>query len=78
MQYNNTQAYMRGDEVVVMEMDKDPALYRRTASGLIPMEDLNPDLIDRALAYSVWSATAYQERLYRLPQIVVNLDTGIK
>jgi phosphoglycerol transferase MdoB-like AlkP superfamily enzyme len=68
MQYNSTQAYMRGDEVVIMEMDKKPALYRRTASGLVPMESPNPDLIERALAYSVWSATAYQERLYHLPQ----------
>ncbi len=68
MQYNSTQAYMRDNDVVVMEMDKEPALYRRTDSGLAPAEDLDPDLIERALAYSIWSATAYQERLYRLPE----------
>lgn len=66
MQYNKTQAYMRGDQVVVMEMDKEPALYTRTSAGLVPAPEPNPSLINRALAYSVWSATAYQERLYRL------------
>jgi phosphoglycerol transferase MdoB-like AlkP superfamily enzyme len=65
MQYNTAQAYMRGDEVVVMGMDKKPALYHRSASGLTPAESPNPGLIERALAYSVWSATAYQEQLYR-------------
>jgi phosphoglycerol transferase MdoB-like AlkP superfamily enzyme len=67
MQYNTVQAYMRGDEVVVMETDKQPALYHRSASGLAPAVSPNPGLIQRALAYSVWSATAYQEQLYRLP-----------
>lgn len=68
MQYNSTQAYMQGDAVVVMEMDKKPALYTRTASGMEPEDTPNPELIERALAYSVWSATAYQERLYHLSE----------
>ncbi|MBA6413676.1 sulfatase-like hydrolase/transferase [Parahaliea sp. F7430] len=68
MQYNSTQAYMRGDDVVIMELDKKPSLYKRTASGLAPSDQAKPDLIDRALAYSVWSASAYQQRLYRLPK----------
>ncbi|MFT6276634.1 MAG: phosphoglycerol transferase MdoB-like AlkP superfamily enzyme [Halioglobus sp.] len=68
MQYNGTQAYMQGNDVVVMEMDKKPALYLREEQGLIPAVKLDPLLIQRALAYSVWSATAYQERLYHLPE----------
>jgi phosphoglycerol transferase MdoB-like AlkP superfamily enzyme len=68
MQYNSTQAYMQGDQVVIMEMDKDPALYQRTDARLKLAADTNPALIERALAYSVWSATAYQQRLYRLPE----------
>jgi phosphoglycerol transferase MdoB-like AlkP superfamily enzyme len=67
MQYNSTQAFMEGNQVVVMEMGKVPALYQRTDGGLAPAHDTNPKLIDRALAYSVWSATAYQQKLYRLP-----------
>lgn len=73
MQYNSTQAYMRGNDVVVMEMDKAPALYLRTDKGLIPAIKLDPQLIQRALAYTVWSATAYQERLYRLPEKIERL-----
>lgn len=67
MQYNSTQAYMRGDEVVVMEMDKPATMYRRTSAGLVESAVQDPELIRRAVAYSVWSASAYQGRLYRLP-----------
>jgi phosphoglycerol transferase MdoB-like AlkP superfamily enzyme len=67
MQYNSTQAYLQGDRVVIMEMDKAPALYRCAASGLVPATDGDPALMRRALAYSIWSATAYQQRLFRLP-----------
>ena len=67
MQYNGTQAYMQGDEVVVMEAEKKPALYHRSSTGLVPAAEPNTALVQKALAYSVWSATAYQERLYRLP-----------
>ena len=67
MQYNGTQAFMEGNQVVVMEMGKIPALYQRTNEGLAPAHNTNPKLIDRALAYSVWSATAYQQKLYHLP-----------
>ena len=66
MQHNGTQAYMQGDEVVIMEVDKNPTLYRRTPSDLTPGEVPNPALVKRALAYSIWRATAYQERPYRL------------
>jgi phosphoglycerol transferase MdoB-like AlkP superfamily enzyme len=68
MQYNSTQAYMQGDKVVIMEVEKQPALYQRTSAGLVPATVIDANLVERALAYSVWSATAYQQRLYRIPQ----------
>ncbi|MCL4113349.1 UNVERIFIED_CONTAM: hypothetical protein GTU68_027537 [Idotea baltica] len=67
MQYNATQAYMQDEQVVIMEADKSPALYTRTEAGLVPSQNENPALLDRALAYSIWSSTAYNDRLYRLP-----------
>ncbi|WP_207796413.1 LTA synthase family protein [Pseudohalioglobus lutimaris] len=76
MQYNTVQAYMQGDEVIVMEMDKNPAHYHRSVAGLIPAQSPDQDLIDRALAYSVWSANAYQKRLYRLPETGQDPELG--
>lgn len=67
MQYNSTQAYMQGDQVVIMELEKAPALYRRTDDGLVAETSANPALIQRALAYSIWSSEAYTRQLYRLP-----------
>jgi phosphoglycerol transferase MdoB-like AlkP superfamily enzyme len=68
MQYNSAQAYMEGSAVVVMEQGKTPALYNYTPeTGLQIVSVGDGQLIERALAYSVWSATAYQQGLYRLP-----------
>jgi len=67
MQYNSTQAYMREDDVVIMELEKSPAHYRRTEMGLTLAPEQDEALIKRALAYSIWSARAYHDNLYRLP-----------
>jgi len=68
MQYNSAQAYMEGNRVVVMEQGKKPALYDYTPeSGLQLLPEADGYLVKRALAYTVWSATAYQKGLYRLP-----------
>jgi len=68
MQYNSVQAYMQGSKVVVMEQGKPSALYNySTETGLILSQEKDEPLVARALAYTVWSATAYQQGLYRLP-----------
>jgi len=67
MQYNNTQAYMEEDQVVVLEMDKPPTLYQRTNNGLVLSREQNSSLIDCALAHSIWSTTAYNNKLYQIP-----------
>lgn len=66
MQYNSTQAYMQGEKVVVMEMGKKPALYINGTKGLVPASVQDEALIKRALANSIWSSHAYQERLYQI------------
>jgi phosphoglycerol transferase MdoB-like AlkP superfamily enzyme len=68
MQYNSAQAYMQGDEVVVMETGKQPTLYNYTpGKGLSPAEQSNEPLKRRALAHSIWSVLSYREDMYRLP-----------
>lgn len=69
MQYNSTQAYMEGSEVVILEANKPPALYERSESGLERSSISNPKLMERALAFPIWSSTAYQKQLYRLPDL---------
>jgi phosphoglycerol transferase MdoB-like AlkP superfamily enzyme len=67
MQYNGVQAYMQGDRVVIMEMGKVPEVYHYNPE--LGLQRGSPDLAleKRALAYSIWSTTAYSQQLYRLP-----------
>lgn len=67
MQYYNTQGYMEGNKVVVLQKDLPVSLYTYTNGGLIPETNLNPDLIDRAVAHSLWPSLAYEKGLYRWP-----------
>lgn len=67
MQYDKTQAYMQGDQVVVMKLDQPPVLYQRTPNGLTPATENDQNLIDRAVGLATWSSYAYQNQLYRLP-----------
>lgn len=69
MQYNQVQAYRQEDRVVILAPDKPPGLYRYTkTAGLTPLEEMDQDLIDRAHGYAAWSAAAYNQQLYRLPE----------
>ena len=67
MQYDKTQAYMQGDQVVVMKLDHPPVLYQRTPNGLTPAIVNDQKLIDRAVGLATWSSYAYHNQLYRLP-----------
>ena len=64
MQYHKTQAYMQGNNVVIMKLKEDPRVYRRTPSGLKPSPIQHPELIRRALGIATWTTHAYQDRLY--------------
>ena len=66
MQYNATQAYMEGDQVIVMRKDMPVVAYVYQAGALIPAHELDPQLSSRALAHAAWSSMAYQNNLHRL------------
>jgi phosphoglycerol transferase MdoB-like AlkP superfamily enzyme len=68
MQYDKTQAYMQDNHVVVMKLGQEPLLYDRTASGLAPAAEEDPQLINRAAALASWSSYAYQNRVYHLAE----------
>jgi phosphoglycerol transferase MdoB-like AlkP superfamily enzyme len=67
MQFTETQAYMQGDEVLVLRHDLPPAEFTYDGAHLIPQSDCNADLLELALAHGNWSALAYEDKLYRLP-----------
>ena len=68
MQYDKTQAYMQGDQVVIMKLERDPALYVRTPSGLTQSPEQNSDLVQRAVGIATWTTYAYQNRGYGLSE----------
>lgn len=67
MQFSSTQAYMQGDQVLVMQKDMAPRQFTFSDGHLI--DEITPDeaLSRRAAGGSVWSSVAYQKSLYRLP-----------
>ena len=68
MQFNTTQAYMEGDQVIVMQKDQPATEFRYVNQRLVEDGDQDKALIRRAIAHSVWSSLAYQKSLFRLPK----------
>ena len=67
MQFNTTQAYMEGDQVIVMRRDRPVAEFRYENQRLVEVPNQDKALVSRAVAHSVWSSLAYQKSLFRLP-----------
>ena len=68
MQFNTTQAYMEGDQVIVMQRDRPIAEFRYENQRLVEDGQQDKALMRRAIAHSVWSSLAYQKSLFRLPK----------
>ncbi|HHL19016.1 MAG TPA: LTA synthase family protein [Thiothrix sp.] len=67
MQYNEVQAFMRDESVVIMQRDKPPAHYRYSAGKLSPADREDAVSTEEALAHAIWTAWSYKEKKYRLP-----------
>lgn len=68
MQFHSTQGYMQGNQVVIMRPDMKPQVFEYKNNQLLEAKAASLDLIEQALAISLWSSTAIKEKLYRLPQ----------
>lgn len=66
MQYDKNMAYLRGDDVVVLQPEKEPSgfKYDFLAETLVakPQSD---EMKQVALAWALWGSLAYQKGLYR-------------
>jgi phosphoglycerol transferase MdoB-like AlkP superfamily enzyme len=67
MQYNGTQAYMQGNEVVVLQKDMPIRQFDYIDGHLVEHDGNNRALVRRAAAHAAWSSIAYERSLYRLP-----------
>ena len=66
MQFNTTQAYMEGDQVIVLQRDHPVEQFRYVDHRLVAAQGVDEALSKKALAHSVWSSLAYEKSLYRL------------
>ncbi len=66
MQFDQNQAYMKGDHVVILQPDKDPVQFRYdyADSGKPSKEGLDKDLATEAIAHPLWGTMAYNRQLY--------------
>ena len=68
MQYGDYQAYMQNDQVVILQPYGEPQYYRWQNRSLVPTQNHNETLRNRALAYVLWAGMAYEKREYTLPE----------
>ncbi|OPY68975.1 MAG: Lipoteichoic acid synthase 2 [Syntrophorhabdus sp. PtaU1.Bin002] len=67
MQFNNSQAYMVGDQVVIHTPNRPAIQYVFRNDKLEPTQE-QPELIRDALAQALWPIIAYREKQYRLDE----------
>lgn len=78
MQFNGTQAYMEGDQVVVLRKDLPVEQFIFTEGHLVAEDFVDEALAKRAIAHSAWSSMAYEKSLYRLPASAANASRTLQ
>ena len=66
MQFGGSQAYMKGGRVVILGKGKAAREYSYENQKLVPARQQDDAFKDEALAHSIWSINAYDQRLYQL------------
>ena len=67
MQFYSLQAYMEGENVVVLQPDLQPSFHRREAGvGLVGTSPFDRELERKALAYALWGPLMISRQAYRL------------
>jgi phosphoglycerol transferase MdoB-like AlkP superfamily enzyme len=66
MQYNSTQAYMEGDRIALLQKDLPARQFLYQDEHLIEDNHVDPGLIRKALAHSLWSSMAYERSMFHL------------
>lgn len=68
MQYDKNMAYLRGDDVVILQPDRDPSgyIYDFENKKLVHNEQ-SDEMKQAALSWALWGSLAYQKQLYQTP-----------
>lgn len=64
MQFHQNFAYMRGEDVVILQPGKIPHQFQYSPGDSLKASVLQPELVKAALAYPLWGALAYYNGLY--------------
>jgi phosphoglycerol transferase MdoB-like AlkP superfamily enzyme len=75
MQYDDTQAYLVGNDVAVLRRHLPPATFRYDGGTKLEAEPDNPELEALALAHATWTSDTYEHLSYRLPAGMAPLFT---
>ncbi|MFA5521965.1 MAG: LTA synthase family protein [Castellaniella sp.] len=67
MQYKMTYAYLKEDELLVLQPQRDPLQFHYRAPEGYDACVVNPVLHEEALAHALWPGQIYRQRAYTLP-----------
>jgi phosphoglycerol transferase MdoB-like AlkP superfamily enzyme len=67
MQYEDTQAYLAGNQVAVLRRHLPPTTFRYDGGTTLDAEPHNLELEALALAHATWTSDTYEHLSYRLP-----------
>ena len=65
MQFNDIQAYMEDDHVVVLQKRLEPLSFRFDGEKLVESNVDSTSLTEKAIAHATWAANAYQNDEYK-------------
>ena len=64
MQFNENQAYMKGDQVVILQPKKQPKTFTYDNAALTPSDKVESRLVDQAIAHPLLGTWLYNEKKY--------------
>lgn len=69
MQFGGNQAYLQGQDVVILQKDRPMSQFIYRNKKLIPAKSTNSSLQRTARAHALWPMKAYKNKEYRLPSL---------
>ncbi|MBU2024922.1 MAG: LTA synthase family protein [Gammaproteobacteria bacterium] len=64
MQFNENQAFLKGNKVVILQPKKSPKTFSYKDLTLTPSDDVSEDLINQAIAHPLLGTWLYNEKRY--------------
>ena len=74
MQYDENQAYLDGDRVLILQPHKAPTQFQLVGDQLEPVAEVDAGLARRALAHALLASRLYRDRLYSIEP----LESGLR